>query len=173
MLDKNILGSLVTDNGNSVIEFSQNHTVMMVFLRHFGCVFCREALKDISAQRLNWENEGTKIILVHPSTKEEGDKYLSQFNLLDIETIADPNCVWYERFGLAKGNFSQLFGLQTIIRGFELAAKGTLPTLKQVGDGFQMPGIFLIKAGQIRDKYIHKSASDRPDYESLLQCCAA
>jgi len=173
MPHKELLSNLKTSKGTSFLDLSKDKTLMIVFLRHLGCVFCREALNDISENKLNWEKEGVEIVLVYPATEEEGNEYLSQFNLNSIEKIADPECILYQKFGLAKGNFSQLFGLKTIIRGFEQAAKGNLPTLKQVGDGFQMPGIFLIKNGVVRDKYIHQSASDRPDYNSLIQCCAA
>ncbi len=167
------LDLFITDQGNSVVEISKTKTVMVVFLRHFGCVFCREALIEIGKSRSNWEERNIHLVLVYPSDKASGEKYFSQFDLNQIDSISDPETKWYELFGLVKGSFTQLFGLKTIIRGFEVAANGTYPMLKQVGDGFQMPGIFLIRNGQIRDKYIHKSAGDKPDYESLLDCCAA
>ncbi|HBB74333.1 MAG TPA: hypothetical protein DC048_07770, partial [Planctomycetaceae bacterium] len=36
-----------------------------------------------------------------------------------------------------------------------------------VGDGFQMPGAFLIKDGRIVASYRHAHAADRPDYAGL------
>lgn len=164
---------LKTDQGVSIYDSSQEGPVMMVFLRHFGCVFCREALKHIKNERSNWEKKGITIVLIHPSSKASGEVYLTQFDLLDVPSIADPECKIYEQFGLAKGSMSQLFGLSTFFRGFEVAAKGILPMVKQVGDGFQMPGIFIIYNGQIKDSYIHKSASDKPDYNQLIGCCVA
>ncbi len=165
--------SIISNKGSSLYDLSTENTVMLIFLRHFGCVFCQEALQDISNNRSNWEKEGIKLVLVHPSDEASGDKYSSQFGLSDIDRISDPDCKLYELFGLVKGSFSQLFGLQTMIRGFQVATKGNLPSLKQVGDGFQMPGIFLIRNGNIRERYIHKNASDRPDYNELIRCCAA
>jgi hypothetical protein len=60
-----------------------------------------------------------------------------------------------------------------MLRGIEVSMKGTAFGLKQVGDGFQMPGIFMIHNGRIADSYIHKTASDKPDYEDIIKCCAA
>jgi hypothetical protein len=60
-----------------------------------------------------------------------------------------------------------------MIRGIEVTMKGTSLGLKQIGDGFQMPGIFMIHNGRIADSYIHKTASDRPDYDNIIKCCAA
>ena len=42
----------------------------------------------------------------------------------------------------------------------------------QLGDGFQMPGVFVLRDGQIRESFIHKLSSDRPNYEKLAKCCA-
>lgn len=164
---------LKTDQGENISEMSHKGIVMLVFLRHFGCVFCREALMEIKKERSNWESKGIQVVLLYPSDKESGKEYLTQFDLLDIPSISDPSCSVYEKFGLGKGNFGQLFGLKTFFRGFEAAAKSPFPILKQVGDGFQMPGIFVLFKGQVRDSYIHRTASDRPDYNELLACCAS
>ena len=162
---------LKTDQGISVETMSHEGLVMLIFLRHFGCVFCREALKEVKKERSNWEEKGIKVVLIYPADKASGHKYLSQFDLLDIQSISDPSCIIYEEFGLGKGSMSQLFGLKTFFRGFETTVKGILPVLQQVGDGFQMPGIFIIHEGEIRDSYIHKSASDKPNYAELIACC--
>ncbi len=41
---------------------------------------------------------------------------------------------------------------------------------KLQGDGFQMPGVFLIKDGEVIKSFIHKTAADRPDYLVLAAC---
>jgi hypothetical protein len=35
------------------------------------------------------------------------------------------------------------------------------------GDGFQMPGVFLIFKGEVIRSYRHHTAADRPDYINL------
>ncbi|MEL6124100.1 MAG: AhpC/TSA family protein, partial [Bacteroidota bacterium] len=65
-----------------------------------------------------------------------------------------------------------LFGLKVWLRTAELAIKD-LRWLKmqQIGDGFQMPGVFLVENGMVKERYIHKRASDRPNYAGLISCC--
>jgi hypothetical protein len=36
-----------------------------------------------------------------------------------------------------------------------------------VGDGMQMPGVFLVYRGQIIRSFRHKTIADRPDYVAL------
>ena len=174
MVNINVINSTMTNKGRTLNDASQEKPVLLVFLRHFGCVFCREAMKDIGNKRSEWEKRNINVVLVHMSDEETSEKYFDKYGIPGIENISNPSCSLYASFGLTKGSASQLFGLKNWIRGFEVTVIKGLPLgLRQIGDGFQMPGVFLISEGQIMDSYIHASASDRPDYESLISCCAA
>lgn len=166
-----VLAEMQTNRNRSVEEASHASAVLLVFLRHFGCTFCREALQDLAAKKPAYEKEGVQLIFVHMSDSETADAYFNQYQIDTPEYISDPDCLFYARFGLGKGKFSQLFGLQVMIRGFEsgvLKGNGIGPF---IGDGFQMPGVFLVQNGVIREQFIHKLASDRPDYDYLVSCC--
>ena len=102
----------------------------------------------------------------------EADENFDKFGLNNLEHISDPACSLYSDFGLSKGSFRQLFGLQTWKRGFDLKREGMKLSMKKIGDSLQMPGIFLICDGDIKESYIHKNISDKPDYEKLINCCA-
>lgn len=167
-----LLQEMTTNKGENLLELSKEQPVLLVFLRHFGCIFCREAMKDVAGKRDSFQDKGVKIVMVHMSDNTTADEYFNNYGLPGISHISDPDCKYYAAFGLAKGSFSQLFGLKNLIRGIELSAKGNLPTFRQIGDGFQMPGIFMIRNKRIVDSYIHKTAADRPDYESIIACCA-
>jgi peroxiredoxin len=162
-----------TNIGVTVYDLSKEKPVLLVFLRHFGCIFCREAMKDIASKREMIKSKGIRIVLVHMSEDEVAEEYFKNYKLSGIPHVSDPECKHYASFGLVKGSFSQLFGLKNFLRGIEVTAKGTPLSLKQIGDGFQMPGIFMIRNGQVVDSYIHKTAADRPDYDSIISCCAA
>jgi len=173
MVDSNELENIQTTQGLFLNNISRQGPVLLVFLRHFGCVFCREALLDISRKKDEWMAKGVEIAFVHMSDPQTANKYFSNYNLEDTHHISDPDCTLYSKFGLTKGTTSQLFGLKNWVRGFEVAIKGkALPMVRQIGDGFQMPGVFIIKNGQVKQSYIHNTAADVPDYDTLLNCCA-
>ncbi len=175
MIGQDILemGEVMTSTGNTLAELSKESAVMLIFLRHFGCTFCREALADISEKQGKLREMGVKIVYVHMATNAEADEYFPKFKLENVVHISDEECELYERFGLVKGNFKQLFGLNTWIRGFEAGVVRKLGIGKIIGDGFQMPGVFIIRDGIVREQFIHQSVSDRPDYEQISQCCIA
>ena len=147
---------------------SNEKPVMLVFLRHFGCVFCRDALREISTLKSYLKEKKVTLVFVHMADENVARTFFEKYDLLNYESISDPTCELYSRFGLGKGNFNQLFGLKSLIRGFEATKHGTMISLKQIGDGFQMPGIFILSAGDIVASYIHQTAADKPNYRELI-----
>lgn len=170
MINSEILETALTHDGNSLLKLSEKGPVLLTFLRHFGCIFCREALDDLADRKAKISNANITLVLVHMSDNILAEQYFVDYNLKGVKHISDPNCELYASFGLAKGGPSQLLGLKNLIRGFELTLKTkSLPNLRFVGDGFQMPGIFMITNGNVVDRFVHLSAADRPDYDEMIQ----
>jgi peroxiredoxin len=170
-VEQQIMEEMVTNVSKSVWELSFEQPIMLVFLRHFGCTFCREALADIAKRRPDIEKLGTRIVFVHMSDDKLADRYFNRYELPGAVHVSDPQCQYYAAFGLVKGTVTQLFGLQTWIRGFQAGVVKGHGIGPQLGDGFQMPGVFVIQEGEVREAFIHKLASDRPDYEKLVRKC--
>ena len=120
-----------TSAGKTLGELSREKPVLLVFLRHFGCIFCREALKDIAGKRKSFEDRNVNIVLVHMADNETAESYFKKYKLSGITHISDPECKYYATFGLVKGSFNQLFGLKNWLRGIEVTMKGTPVSLKQ------------------------------------------
>lgn len=168
-----ILEEMFTNEGPSVHALTFESPVMLVFLRHFGCVFCKEAMHDISQRRASIEQGGIKIVFVHMSDDETANEYFNNFDLHGVAHVGDPAQRFYRAFGLQRGSFTQLYGLQTWIRGYKVKQElgVELEMAKRLGDSTQMPGVFVLQNGLIRDQFIHRVASERPDYQQLVQCC--
>ncbi len=163
-------------SGKTLAQMAEEAPVLLIFLRFFGCSFCREALADIAKTRQRLEKKGVQIVFVHMSpSKETAEKFFRKYRLAPVEHISDPEKRYYRAFGLGRGTPAQLFGLMNWIRGFQAAVlegHGVAFHSDELGDGFQMPGVFLIYKGQIRSSYIHEHAWDRPNYLSIVESCA-
>lgn len=168
-----VLSKMQTNDGRSVLALSFGQPVMLIFLRHFGCTFCREALADIADLRPQLEADGTLVVFVHMAQNELADRYFKKYKLPGAVHVSDPECEYYRAFGLARGTPHQLFGLHSWVRGFEAGVlNGHGVGYRPLGDGFQMPGVFVIYGGEIRESFVHKLASDRPNYALLSRCCS-
>jgi len=160
--------SAITDQHGQTLEaISKDQPVLLVFLRHFGCTFCREALADIRVQRSRIEAAGVRIALVHMSPEPDAAAFFAGYDLADVSRFSDPGRGLYRRFELVRGNWTQLFGLSVVFRGIRtLFAEGHglgMPT----GDASQMPGVFLVLNGRVVQSFRHDNAASRPDYCKL------
>jgi hypothetical protein len=82
--------------------------------------------------------------------------------------VSDPQRSLYRAFGLRRGSLTEVFGPKVWWRGFEAGILGRHRVGRLEGDGFQMPGVFLIYHGEVIRSYRHQSAADRPDYVRLV-----
>lgn len=150
------------------MEHSKLRPVLLVFLRHVGCTFCREALSDLMGKRAEIELAGAQIVLVHMGREDSAENILGKYKMEDVPRVWDPKLSLYQAFGLEKGALSQLFGPKVWLRSFKAGFLGKHGAGLTDGDAAQMPGVFLVFHGEILKSYRHQSAADRPDYLALL-----
>jgi peroxiredoxin len=170
-LDEALDASLVTDpkGVRSLRQVTEDRPAMLVFLRHAGCTFCREAVSDVLAKREAIEAAGATPVFVHMGSEGEGDAFLAKLSAADLPRIADPERRLYRLAGLGRGTLGELFGWRNFVRAIAAARHGVgYP----IGDPLQMPGTMLIHRGRVIAVHRHRFAGERPDYASLA-CAAA
>ena len=167
--DRKALVQRALTNRVDLLQRSRQNPILVVFLRHFGCTFCRETLADVGARRAQLEGQGVSIVLVHMGPDDKVQELLRDYRLEGIETIEDSFCALYRAFGLRRGSLREVFGPTVWWRGLRALLEGQ-GIGKLAGDGFQMPGVFLLWQGEIAESYFHESVASRPDYEALAQC---
>jgi hypothetical protein len=91
------------------------------------------------------------------------------YELDDVDRCSDPQCEIYNAFQLPRGRFRQLLGPRIWWRGFLAAIVNRHGFGRLIGDGFQMPGVFLLEHSSIIAEYRHQTAADRPDYAGLVR----
>ena len=166
-----LLAAAQDQHGQSLASHQAGRPVLLVFLRHFGCTFCREALADLARERSAIEADGTRIVLVHMSPVAVGAAFLARYGLGDLSHISDPDRALYAHFELHRARWGQVFGWRSWLRGAYAGLwRGHGIGRRRGGDGFQMPGAFLIQDYQLHWAYRHASAADRPDYTALATC---
>lgn len=165
--------NVTTNKGWKLEDMSHHWPVVIVFLRHFGCTFCREAMNDLAHLQHEFKKEGKALVLVHMSSDEEADQVLTEFGFDNVQHISDKDRKLYRYFGLRRGFFSQVFGLKTWVRGVHAGLFKGYGIGRLYGDGFQMPGVFLYHKGKVKKKFIHHSAADVPDYRQFIAATVA
>ena len=164
-----LLNTKRTQKGVDLATLSLVSPVLLVFLRHSGCVFCREALWDLAASREAIERSGTHIVVVSFGDEKALDELLALNHLSSLDRIQDDNQSLYHAFGLHRGSWWQLAGPRVWWRGVIARFKGGHRLGPPAGDVRQMPGMFLLNRCEVVRSFRHESASDRPLYQDFVR----
>ena len=142
---------------------------LVIFLRSFGCTFCREAMADVSRLQQEIRAAGAGIVFVHGASAEEGEPWFSKYRLTPgVTVISDPTLAHYRAFGLGRTRAADMVVPTVWMRGAACAvAHGfgaqTIEMMRQ------LPGVFVVQGREVLAEYRHRSPADRPDYLGLVQ----
>ena len=161
---------IYTESGNNLLALSRESSILLIFLRHFGCAFCRQSISDVSSIQTALKARDVRPIFVHLGTPERAKPYFDYYNLEDVERVSDPEASLYRSAPFSLGRqhpARQLIDAKVWWRWL----RGTIfqhgiGSIKE--DGHQMPGIFILKRGKIARSFRYKSISDQPDYLKLI-----
>jgi peroxiredoxin len=164
------LAEATTQSGTSLAAVSRSSPVLLVLLRHSGCIFCREAIADLAAALPRIEAAGLRLVVVHQGADDDIRPLLARCGIERIDRISDPGKRLYGALDLPRGTLGQLFGPAVWWAGWRalLAGHGIGPL---IGDGFQMHGAFVIRGGRVVAARRCQTAAERPDYVGLA--CSA
>ncbi len=158
----------VVSDGTNLWELGLHRKLLLIFVRHAGCTFCRETLTELKSNLPILKEQLITPIVVHLGTPEDGQRMLDRAGLHDALHIANPNAELYRVYDLKRGQLSQLLGPRVWWRGFESAILKRNGTGPLVGDGFQLGGAFLVENGKITKSFPAKDAADKVPFECLL-----
>src|ERR1700744_1702607 len=90
-----VLRDYRTETGRTLLELVDESPLLLIFLRHFGCSFCRQTLEDVSRLREQIEGRGVRPVFVHLGTPERAKPYFDYYHLSDVERVSDPEASLY------------------------------------------------------------------------------
>jgi peroxiredoxin len=160
------LKSLRDQNDRTLAQLSEDRPLLLVMNRHSGCTFCRQTLQDLAAKQEEIREHGVAIAVTTMSRREGNERLAERYGLQKISWISDPDRLAYRALELGRGGFWQLFSPVVFVRGFIASIEGH-GVGRLEGDGFQMPGAFVIHRGKVIKAFRHKTAADRPDLSSM------
>ena len=165
-----VLREYRTETGRTLLELVDESPVLLIFLRHFGCSFCRQTLDDVSRIRDLIEAKGVRPVFVHLGSPERAKPYFDYYHLSDIERVSDPDASLYARpvFAVPRKNVFSQFLLPAVWKGWLLGAVQNhgIGMIKEDAD--QMPAIFYLRQRAIVRAYRYRTIADRPDYLKLI-----
>ena len=162
-------GEFHTETGRSLLGLVDESPVLLIFLRHFACAFCAQALDRVSQVRQQIEAKGVRPVFVHLGSPQRAKPYFDYYKLSDVERISNPEATLYQLpvFALTRTNPFLHFLNLTVWKGWLNGAmfKYGIGMIKEDAD--QMPGVFFLKERKIVRAFRHRTIADEPDYVKL------
>lgn len=98
----NLTGATLRD------QLNPNGQTLLVFLRHFGCIFCREMVADL--RKISRATpDYPPILFFYQGTLEEGEAFMRKL-WAQARAIADLPKRFYDAFGLERGTLGRCSG---------------------------------------------------------------
>jgi hypothetical protein len=165
------LASVHTESGASLLALAEASPVLLVFLRHFGCSFCRQAISDIADLRDELKRRGVRPVFVHLGTQERAKPFFDYYGIGDVERVSDPEAAVYQNpvFAISRIHPALTLFQSSVWVGWLKGAifKHGIGAIKE--DGKQMQAIFFLKGPKIVREFRYKTIADEPDYLELIR----
>ena len=165
-----VLDEYRAESGRTLLELTEESPVLLLFLRHFGCSFCRETLDRVSQIRGKLEAKSVRPVFVHLGTPERAKPYFDYYNLSDVERVSNPDASLYQHpaFGLGRTNPFSHFLRPAVVKAWVTGAIRSYGIGLIKEDAEQMPGVFYLRDGKIANFYRYRTIADRPDFLAMV-----
>jgi len=142
---------------------------VFVFVRHFGCLFCRQQVAELAPYLERIHATGAQVCLVGSGTVDDARAFNDE-RPLGMRVLTDPTRNAFCVAGMRRGPRTVarpavfLKGLRAFLAGFRQTAVA--------GDPLQQGGIVVIdRDGRERFRYVGDYAGDHAAPEAVLRAC--
>ena len=149
----------------------ETRPAVVVWLRHFGCLFCKEQTAEFRSRRADVEERGAALAFVGNGGPRYATGFRDEF-CPDCTVLTDPELTSYRAIGARSGVLNTL-GPQAWGAGIRAVARGARQQRTQ-GSPFQQGGVLVMAPGdRVVYKYLSKAAGDHPAVNDVIAAIPA
>jgi peroxiredoxin len=147
--------------------------LVIVFMRHFGCAFCREHLIRLTRAHDEIGATGAEVVAIF-QYRIEPTKRFCESRGVPFDCLGDPSRESYEAVGLGRGERKEYIGLNVMKNWLKVARVGAVAGMPRGGDIALRSGTFVVdRTGTVRFAHYNVSSPDNPAVETILGVLAA
>jgi peroxiredoxin len=143
---------------------------VLVFLRHYGCAFCRDHTRQLHRDRHRFDDAGVRLVLIGHGTREQGRQFLEKLNVEELELLTDEDRAAYRAAGTKQATIGELVGPRMLIRGITRSLASRTHQGPIIGNAAQLAGVIVVMPdGSIPYAHLSEDASDNPPNDEVLE----
>ena len=161
----------VFDPDGQAIRLGQlwaERTAVLVFVRHFGCLFCKEQIATLGPLRGRVRSLGAELVVIGNGTVEQARAFRDDpQGTGPFPLFTDPTGQAYCAMGMRRGRRSVLTLrlLKHVVRAWRQGFRQT----DVAGDALQQGGVVIVApTGVELYRFISREAGDHPPASSIL-----
>lgn len=162
--------SVVVNTDNKPVNLADlwsDGPTLLVFLRHFGCIFCRERLNQLAHSQAEIEAAGLRIVAVGIGEAQHAEQYCAPI-VPQALCLASEDAAIYQSYGFSHvklGDILSFTAVKNTVRAFT-----TSTVFREVTGDFRMIGGTLLvdKDGVVQYAYYSKTPGDHPPFSVVL-----
>lgn len=145
----------------------QGGLTALVFMRHVGCIFCREQIKELRDNAAALDAAGLSIVILTTDRASRLAKFVEEYQV-PFPALADPERNAYRAYGLMDGTFTQLVNPRIIARGAQATLHGTFLN-RPTSSPRQLPGTAIVDpSGRLLHLHHAIDAADHLTSQQLI-----
>lgn len=142
-------------------------TAALVFVRHFGCLFCRQQIGELAPFLPRIRQAGAELFVIGNGSIDEARAFRDDQQLA-MPLLTDPTRAAYGALDMRRGLGSML-RLPVFARSLG-ALRGGFRQARVAGDWRQQGGVVVIAPGGVeRYRYVSRFAGDHPSPEVIVE----
>ncbi len=151
----------------SLGRFWAKRPVVLAFVRHLGCIFCRQQVAGLSKRAPEIERRGGLLVVVAPSKAEHIAGFRESTGYKGA-LFVDPTLRAFRTAGLVRGRGST-YHPPAVLRGVWAMAQGFRQVGRQ-GDIVQQGGTFVLGPGdRVRYEWRDRYAGHHADLDQVVE----
>lgn len=145
--------------------------LVVVFMRHFGCPFCREHLILLGEAYDEIRDTGGEAVAIFQYSAESTENFCRSRGV-PFECLGDPGRVAYRAAGLGRGSRGEYLSLKVLRQRRRVRKVGARPGLPS-GDVAQRPGTFVVDpSGITAFAHYNRDSTDNPSVAAVMDAVA-
>jgi peroxiredoxin len=164
------LGDLVvTATDGSAVRLGSlwaSRPVVLVFVRHWGCLFCKEQVADFAARRADFEAAGADVVVIGHGEVKDAATFAASF-APGMRVLTDTTRAAYCAVGMKRGLRTSM-SVGVVTRAARAMGQGFRQSRTQ-GDPLQQGGVVVVgRDGATRYTFISDEAGLHPALDEVL-----
>jgi len=148
------------DSNLSLAELSEKAKLLLIYVRHSGCTFCRAHLAEIAKEHELILKQGAVVVIAGLSSADDLKELLRSYPINGAMVLSDPDRILARALGARRASLFQLFGPKELWSALVRGALFKYGIGRVSSDPLQLGGTFVIHRAKVIFSKPAKSASE-------------